>query len=122
MKTYEWVEIPKDQVLVVLATYEDELYGYHEVMKNYVEHVLFLPELSAVKQCLEEGNGCWIFLTADLYELYRLRQNTAPVLYIGSGFNDQYRFTYRTGRDLKENQGILFQRGRNRILQLIERS
>ena len=122
MKTYEWVEIPKHQTLVVLATYEDELYGYHEIIKKYVEHVLFLPELCAAKQCIEAGNGSWIFLTAELYEMYRLRQNTVPVLYIGSGFNDQYRFTFRSGKDVKDNQGILFQRGRNRILQLIERS
>ena len=122
LNTYEWVEILKQQCLIVLAVYEDELYGYHEVMKKYVEQVLFLPDASCTKQCLEEGNGGWIFLTSDLYQMYRLKQNQAPVLFIGAGFNDQYRFTYRTGRDLKENQGILFQRGRNCILQLVERS
>ena len=122
LHTYEWVEIPKQWCLIILATYEEELYDYYEVMKNNVEHVSFLPEAALVKTCMEDKKGNWIFLTADLYQMYGLKQSMAPVLYIGSGFNDQYRFTYRAGKDLKENQGILFQRGRNRMLQLIEES
>ena len=61
-----------------------------------------------------------MFLTMERFLTSGLKQSSLPVLYIGTGFKDQYRFTSGYRRELKENQGILFQTGRNTVLQLVE--
>ena len=117
--TYEWVEVKRNQKLLILATYEEELYHYFELMKDYPEICRFLPEDTEVHELMSK-DGCWMFLTMERFLTSGLKQSSLPVLYIGTGFKDQYRFTSGYRRELKENQGILFQTGRNTVLQLVE--
>lgn len=117
--TYEWVELKRNQKLLILATYEEELYHYFEVMKDVPEQCRFLPDDTDVHELMSE-DGCWMFLTMERFLTSGLKQSSLPVLYIGTGFKDQYRFTSGYRRELKENQGILFQTGRNTVLQLVE--
>ena len=119
--TYQWAEIPQNRTLFVLSTYEEELYSYYETMKTIVQASLFLPSEEDVRNTADKEHGVWIFLTLEQFQMYGLSQKSAPVLYIGTGFRDQYRFTSRYKKDLKQNQGILFWTGKNCVIQLIER-
>ncbi len=117
--TYRWVELTQSRKLLVLATYEEELYHYYEVMKDFPGRCRFLPDETEVHELMSQ-EGSWMFLTMERFLTCGLKQSSVPVLYIGTGFKDQYRFTSGYRKELRENQGILFQTGRNTVLQLIE--
>ena len=117
--SYAWVEMKHTQKLFILATYEEELYLFYEVMKQQPVKCHFLTDESEMRNLLSMDAG-WIFLTMDRFLACGLKMSSIPVLYIGTGFKDQYRFTSGYKQELKENQGILFQTGRNTVLQLVE--
>ncbi|MBR4454720.1 MAG: hypothetical protein IKS32_00685 [Solobacterium sp.] len=113
--TYEWVCMPNAQRLFVLATYEEELYDFYELMKEKTD-CYFMND--GQNECGIHG---FLFLTAEKFHTAGIRQSDGPILYIGSGFREQYRFTAKYRKELKANQAILFQTGKNRVLQLCER-
>ncbi len=116
---YEWVETDPGQKLLILATYEEELYGFYEAMKDEPAVCTFMPDEDTIRR-LRQEEGCWMFMTSERFQSSDLKYAGIPVLYIGTGFKDQYRFTSGYKRDLNENQGILFRTGRNTVLQLVE--
>ncbi len=65
----------------MLSTYEEELYSYFEVMKTIVSKTLFLSSEQDVKSAMNQEEGCWVFLTLDLFQLYGLNHKSARSLY-----------------------------------------
>ncbi len=118
--TYEWITVSNSCTLIILATYEEELYAYYELMKQHVSTALLLPKEKIAEELMKPDSGTWIFLTLEQYQLLGLKHTSFPILYIGTGFQEQYRFTSRWKKELKENQGIFFRTGKNRVLQLTE--
>lgn len=119
--SYQWAELGPKEKLIVLATYEEEMYGFFDLMKEISPDSLFHPEEAEVQAFLsgEEGGIC--FMSLEMYQLLGIRTGAASILYLGTGFRDQYRFTTSWKKDLKENHGVLYQRGRNQVIQVAER-
>ena len=117
ISTYSWVEIRKDQKLTVLATYEEELYDFLEVMKKASGNAVMIAEGETV----ENLDAQILFMREEQYVMSGAKKFSSAVLYIGSGFRDQYRFTSSFKGDFRGNYGVFYEKGKNQVIQYAER-
>ncbi len=120
VSTYEWISIPEDQNLLILSTYEEELYGFQKYLKDAGKPFYIHPEESDIQQFQAKRNGMILCMTMEEFQRCGLSFAKIPILYVGSGFREQYRFSIRSKRELQANNGVLFQTGRNQVIQICE--
>ena len=120
VSTYEWSVLPENQNLIVLATYEEELYGFENYLKQRKKPFLTSPEETGLQTFQKENSGMFLCMTLETFQRSGISSRRLPVLYIGSGFREQYHFSIRSKRELHANNGVLFQTGRNQVIQLCE--
>lgn len=94
MRTMEKVFWQRKQKLLILASYEEEL----EVVRPFFVH------------------ECFSFLPFSNYEG---KSSSAPVLFIGEGFQEQFLFRMKGQRPLRFDEGILFQGMRKEVIRLV---
>ena len=112
--TYEWVMLPKDQNLLVLSTYGEE-YGF------LAERMLKERNLADMEDIVSGTGKGVCFMTLDMYQQHKDRLPAGiPVLYVGSGFHEQYQFRIRKSVTLGEKDAVLFERHGNRVIRLAE--
>lgn len=98
---------------IIMAQYDVTLLGLYEYLKKR-------------KSCVFSYEGTdsdaeVIFTLSDAYERGPLRRKKdVLILYAGSGFRHQYTLKAYLPRDLKENEGIVFNHGRSRKIRLID--
>ena len=98
--TMEKVFWNKNQRLLVLACYEEELINVKELFRH----------------------PCFLFLSFPEFE--RRKHNDSalldlPVLFVGEGFQEQFVFRIQRHRSLRNNEGILFQGTRKEVIRLV---
>ena len=118
--TYEWKTIRNDELLFVLSTYEEETYAFVSYLKQAGAKLLIHPDETALINIFKEGNGGIVIMTMDEYQSLLNKPKTIPILYIGSGFSEQYRFHISYRHPLNDNNGVFLERGKNQVLQICE--
>lgn len=117
INTYEWAAFAKEEGLLVLATYEDEQQPLASLFTEIGLPVSFVfnPEIS-------EASAAILFLTLADYQRHGLasRHLFTNILYLGTGFHDQYSFTSRYRGTIQENQAVFYRRGRNQVIQIVQ--
>jgi len=118
---YQWVEMPAES-LIVIAEYLDELNCFREFCRKKLFYLYrcFSPDEAAEAMTREEH--IILFMTCAEYQQKGLKTSGVPhaILFIGSGYDNQYVFQCSYRRPLKPNQGILFSRTRNQVIQIAE--
>ena len=112
-KTCTWKDIPAHEILLVIATYPEELENLYEIYKAaYPDETVMDPE--------PDTEGKIIFMSLDSYRKtsYISQMNTSPLLYIGEGFHDQYVISVRQKYRICEGQGIWISGMRSEVIQL----
>ena len=120
VSTYEWVSVPDRQNLIILSTYEEELYGFQNYLKDAGKPFQTHLEKADLSKFQKESDGMFLCMTMEEFQRLGISTRRIPVLYIGSGFREQYHFSIRSKRELHANNGVLFQTGRNQVLQICE--
>ena len=59
-------------------------------------------------------------LRLEDYQMLNLKTLNLPVLYVGSGFHEQYQFQISYKGRIGERDGVLLERGRNQVIRLCE--
>ena len=112
--TYEWVMFPKECNLLVLSTYDDE-YAF------LAERMLQEGNLADMEDVVAGTGKGVCFMTLDMYRQHKDHLPAViPVLYVGSGFHEQYQFRIRKSIFLGEKDAVLFERHGNRVIRLAE--
>ena len=115
--SYEWVDVPKGQKLLVLATYEEELYGFLEVMKEVTGgNAVMITDPSDSSPTEAD----LVFMKQEVYISSGRKNEFSSILYIGSGFRDQFRFTTSFKGDFRPNYGVFYEKGKNQVIQYAE--
>ena len=99
-KTQQKLFWNKEQSLIVLAYYDDELESLKAILKN----------------------DCFSFLSFFDYERKKSNDrqlSTIPVLFVGEGFQEQFVFRMHRGHPLTKHEGILFQGTRKEVIRLV---
>ena len=52
--------------------------------------------------------------------MLNLKSLNLPILYVGSGFHEQYQFQISYKGRIGERDGVLLERGRNQVIRLCE--
>jgi hypothetical protein len=119
ISSYEWVDIPKGQKLLVLATYEEELYDFFEIMKQAAPGQAVMITESTMNA--EESDAEIVFMKQDSYISSGRKNEFSSILYIGSGFRDQFRFTTSYKGDFHDNYGVFYEKGKNQVIQYAQK-
>lgn len=118
---FNWLTINKDESLFVLATYENEFYGFYELMKEKECSILYLPKIEQVKLCLHQQPSL-IFMTIDQYQILPKEiKDDIPILYVGSGFHEQYTIRYLLKEKLASNEALYLSKTKKEVIQLVEK-
>lgn len=117
---YTWADIRTDEKLIVLSTYEEEFHAFYLLLKEHNECVIRMPEREESNRFFENHDGGILFMTLEHFQTLYVRTPKACILYVGTGFHDQYRFSANTRAQLKKNQGVFYRQGRNRMIQICE--
>ncbi|HCW56271.1 MAG TPA: hypothetical protein DGT58_07525, partial [Erysipelotrichaceae bacterium] len=100
LKTQEKVFWNREQSLIVLGYYDEELESLKAILKN----------------------DCFSFLSFFDYERKKSNDrqlSTIPVLFVGEGFQEQFVFRMHRGHPLTKHEGILFQGTRKEVIRLV---
>ncbi len=99
VETYEWVCWSAAQPLLVLSLYEEEQVFFRQA-------------------CSEEA--LFRYLTLEDYLAAKEQFRNLPVLFVGSGFQEQFEFRLPRRKALQEHEGVLFARQKRRVIHLVE--
>lgn len=120
IETYDWISLEKNENLLILSTYAEEEIKLAALFRSMNLPVLFheIPDHDA----MQENNQSFLFLTLEEYQrsFSASRGAFTNILYLGTGFHDQFVFTSGYRGVLKENQAIFYRRGRNQVIQIVE--
>ena len=121
-ETYEWIAIPESGIALILSTYPEEQDHLRNAWKDLFGNLILDPSEAEVKQILKAGRGAMLAMPFSRYQELNLRHDasSAPVIYAGEGFREQYVFTSHYRKPLKKNQAMFISRGRCRIMQIAE--
>ncbi len=122
IETYEWIAIPESGIALILSTYPEEQDHLRNAWKDLFGNLILDPSEAEVKQILKAGRGAMLAMPFSRYQELNLRHDasSAPVIYAGEGFREQYVFTSHYRKPLKKNQAMFISRGRCRIMQIAE--
>ncbi|MBR2760740.1 MAG: hypothetical protein IKD66_06165 [Solobacterium sp.] len=118
ISSYEWTDIPKGHKLLVLATYEEELYEFLAVMKQAAPAQTVM--ITDPFEPCEAKEGEIVFMKQDSYVSWSRKNEFSSILYIGSGFRDQFRFTTSYKGEFRPNYGVFYEKGKNQVIQYAE--
>lgn len=120
-ETYEQISISRNRLLLILATYEEELSDIAYTMKIMADRVYMMPDEDTIAEALHQGGGVLI-MPLDHYQKCSLRNSRAvsALLYVGTGYTDQYVFHAGTAKTMQSNQAVYFDKGRSLLIQLVE--
>lgn len=119
---FNWITCKKEESLFVLATYENEFYDFYEQVMNPIPSILYMPKIEQVKTCLINHESCFIFMTIDQYALIQKElKEDIPILYIGSGFHEQYTIRYLLKEKLASNEALYLSKTKKEVIQLVEK-
>ncbi len=118
---YSWLTISKENNLFVLATYENEFYAFYELMKE-MYHVVYLPNLEEVKDIALNQKATLLFMTIDEYQhLSKGLKENIPILYVGTGFHEQYTIRYQLKDKLASNEALFLSKSKKEVIQLVQK-
>ena len=121
LKTYNWVCIPKESQLLVISTYENELYDFYYVLKETELPVLYLPNKEKIIKSFQEKSSI-VFITVDKYQsISKEIKENIPILYIGSGIHEQYTIRYMLKEKLASNEALFMYKDRREVIQIVEK-
>ena len=120
-ETYE-MRMLDGPLLIVIATYEEELDELYEVYRKYPQWNTLRNPDEKICMCAQESGRQILMFSLENYlsSCLSSRKNAWPVLYIGEGFHDQYHFTVRKKVRIEAGQGILMYGGKSEVIQLAE--
>ncbi len=120
LESYEWVCIPDTETILILATYEEELYSIKDRFAGESRNLLFNPEDDEMTDEIHSADNVIVMMTLDHFQQSILSRSSriSSILYVGAGFTDQYRFTIRRRKEIKSDQGVFYQKGRNQVIKL----
>ena len=112
----------QDKVLAVSENHGDIIYteGFQNYLKDAGKPFQTHLEKADLSKFQKESDGIFLCMTMEEFQHLGISTRRIPVLYIGSGFREQYHFSIRSKRELHANNGVLFQTGRNQVLQICE--
>jgi hypothetical protein len=107
--------IPEDErQIIVTGIYEENLKPLYRLLKQRDAECLFLWHD-------KQTEARYLFMIMDIYERSMYRQDEdAYLLFVGPGFRKQYTLKAYLPRDLKANEGILYDHKRPRRIRLAE--
>lgn len=122
IENYDWVTITKEDNLFVLATYENEFYAFYKLMKETSQNVLYLPSEKQIKDVIQNQSDSFLFMTIDQYQFVckELKENI-PILYIGTGFHEQYTIRFQLKEKLASNEALFLSKDKKEVIQLVQK-
>ena len=118
--TYEWVVYHPPSKLIILATYEEELYGVQKYLcLQKVPLLRWTEESDSAESIWKEDIGA-VLMTLEAFQSLDRKYRKLTILYIGSGFHQQYQFQISYKGKLTAQHGVLFEQGRNQVIRLCE--
>ncbi len=122
IETYEWIAIPESCIALILSTYPEEQDHLRDAWKPLFPGLILDPSEAEVKEVLKAGRGAMMAMPFSRYQELNLRHeaSSAPIIYTGEGFREQYVFSSHYRKPLKRNQAMFISHGRCRIMQITE--
>ncbi len=113
-ETCDWCIVPEGKILLFLATYYRELEGLIKAYRQAGRKIRINDPGDPADEV--------IFMTLDRWTHSSLPGNTENIflVYVGTGFHDQYQFTARRKKALRPNEGIVLYEGRNEVIRIAE--
>ncbi|MBR3202572.1 MAG: hypothetical protein IKF60_03195, partial [Solobacterium sp.] len=118
--TYEWVVYHPPAKLIILATYEEELYDVQKYLSLQKVPLLRWTEENASAKSIWKDDISAVIMTLEEFQSLDRKYRKLTILYIGSGFHQQYQFQISYKGKLTAQHGVLFEQGRNQVIRLCE--